>query len=329
MPTSRRVVRPDEQFIKDLTARRIASMLPTGFRWFAESAFERNKELGTHIRAFANIVGKLRYQAESLRYDIFTATDDIDKIGNALKIPRLPGEDTEAYAQRINSKLVAELVTGPAIEKAVAALTDEDVGVVAVDVGDTVLIWGERTRRSSRWKWTNSMYNRGAVLEVKTNLYVPGLESFLNEAKAGGVKAYSALHMEANSPYNDDPLAAIWPDSGLPMSFVSSSFDVVIQSFGTSTDFDPVCFDLASTLDVSVFGGSALTWCSLATFDNLAKNYVLETDMIASAALGVPVHRAVVYDEIAPWGPSSMQPGIEFQYETTLGDTGVIGDGTL
>lgn len=323
----RRDIQPNPELVTAIVTRSIASMIPTGFRWFSPEALGEDAELGKHIRAFGKVIGRLRLAMETQRYDIFTATNDLDLIGGALNIIRRPGEEDEDYELRISSELIAERVTPAAIERAVRAFSNNRANVQVYEPGYDVGIWGEKGRGKKRV--ADSHYYRGGVMDVRIDRHIPELDDFLNKARAAGVKAYTTLVMDAGLLYNQDPLAAIWPLDGLPMDFVGASIDLSIESVGCGTEFETVFFDMPSSIDVTAYAGHALTWASGLTFNNLVKNYVIETDIVASAALGSEVHRVRVEDDVTVDGPTELQPAPEIHYETTLGVSGIIGDGSL
>jgi hypothetical protein len=181
---------------------------------------------------------------------------------------------------------------------------------------------------SGKTKLGNEDYYHGAVFELQTDGWVNTLSRYLDNAKAAGVKYWLALVMESSTadnsePWygaelNNDPLALIFPSTNLTrMSFVTNSFEISHESFNAELNdpygyYDIVATELDQSIEIPIFSGTILTWCTGLTFSNVPGNYTLSTDMLASTATGVPTYytETLPFD---PWFPSNLQASVDLQ----------------
>jgi hypothetical protein len=323
----RKAVIPNGPFVKNFLVRCVASWIPTGFRWFAANAMDEEKELGRQIRAFASIVGDARLATEQQRFNVFLVTARgaaLDLVGKGFGFERRPGELDDTFARRIAAELVADRVTANAIELIVELASRGLVNAYVYEPAQDILFLGDASPLSGRKRFANDNYYHGGVFEVQTDGPVPDIDDYVQRSKAAGTHYWLAIVMEGALPYNDDELAAIV--NGQRQDFVTNSFDVLIESVGTSTDFEVVSIELPTSLEVP-FDGTAIRGAyDPLRIDNLSKNYLLVADMLASSISGSPVYFVQETDPFSVWDPTDVQAAPDIQWSIVLGDPGDLGD---
>lgn len=313
---NRQRIAPDLGLLTRLMTRRVASMIPTGFRWFGERALDGDAELGKHVRSWGEVLGQFKHANQKQRYNVFFSTavgEGLSELGRALGFPREVTENDDAYVQRIASELLVERVTPSAVVKAVPFLTTDDVNSEIHEPWRDLLFRGEKSTRSGRRRRPDERFYRGAVFEVVVDEPVPGLSRFLTKSRAVGTQSYLRLNMETQTEVNIDPLAAIFEPTGERMLFVSNSVEVQHESVGTRTEQEPFVLELPMTTELTGVYSPLLSVADGLVFENLSRNYALSVDMLASSQSGTPTH-VVVSGGWDPWAPTSIQAFPELQF---------------
>lgn len=311
MPTLN--VAPNKSLLQRLTLRRIASLIPTRYQWFKPEALKSTSDLGKVLRALANVLGELRWGIEKQRLNIFTATvtgTDLDLLGTTLGFPRLPNELDATYATRIERELVMNRLTPSAMLLAAPLLSNGTTNTDIFEPWSKIAFRGDKYPRSGSHKRASLRYYHGGVFDIAIDQYVPTLSDFIKRSKAAGTFGYTSLYMYGGIDTNDDVIAAIVPPN-FRQNFVSNSFDIEIESFGTATDIQSVVFEVLRNLDIWINAVMVLTIATPLTFENLSRNYVLTADMIASSATGTPVYFVATDTLFAVNEPTDVQPSPE------------------
>lgn len=322
-----KTVSPSREFLTKLATRTIASWIPTGARWFSQDALKQTGELGKEVRALARLGGEFWSAVENQRFNIFLSTiagDELAELGAALNLYRKAGESDNAYKQRIAAELIIERVTPVSVKALVPFLTKGAINSELYEPWRDVKFRSDASPRSGRGRRPGLTYYRGASFELQTDAYVEGLGDFVEKIKAAGTAYALSLQMEAQVDYNNDPLASVFSPTGEKMNFVTNSMDVIIEAKTDALPSDLQVIELPIHVDVLVNSSRLVTLASCFTWSNLSRNYSLATDMIASAAGGVPVY--VTKDvPFRPDEPTDIQPAPYIVYETTL-DNGALND---
>lgn len=326
---------PSLDLLVALATRSIAAWIPIAPKWYKASSLSSNSELGKHIRIWGLLGGNLQHAIESQRHNILLTTitgSRLDEMGQTLGFARQGEEDDDTYAQRVASELVADRVTPNALLKIVPLLTESQVSSELYEPWTNLLFWGDATPRSGSGRLIDTRYWRGGVLDLITNVYVPGLSEFVNRYRAAGVSRKLTLSMEGQVTVNNDALAVVFADD--TQDFVTNSIDVWIESDALRfdvfrdetgiTSLGPLGIEDARTVEVYTENLVYLGNASGIRFENLSRNYALMADMLASANEGMPVYTVTTgpFDLTAP---TDVQPGTLILDDTEIMDSGAFG----
>lgn len=333
---------PNPNLLKNFTVRTLASWIPTGFRWFTADATDEDKELGMYLRAQGQVLSQLKTATETERYALYLPTArglDLDTVASGFGFTRETGESDDVFATRVAASLTRNKVTPQALLDLVAFVSGNTVNGDLYEPADDLMFFGDNpdgplaNQLSGRTKLGDENYYHGAVFEMRVDGWIPRLDDYMSKAKAAGVKYWLAVVMESHTannsvPWygaeqNDDPLALILPGNPpFKMNMVTDSFDLSHESYGAETDdpfgtYDAISMEFDLAVDISIFASSVLTWATCVTFENVPGNYLLVTDMLASAAAGIPVY-TVQMTPFDPWEPNEVQAGFDIQTQVRL-----------
>lgn len=367
----RLTVIPNSKLIRNLTLRTLASWIPVNFRWFSIDSFSEEKELGKLLRAEANVIGELKTATHVQYYGMFLPTahgSNLDTVANNFGFTReyiidingkeptdtnyIPTLETdETFAIRVATLLVQNKVTPQAMLDIVSFVSKGSVNGNLYEPSSDLMFFGDNpegplaNQLSGKTKLGDENYYHGAVFELQTDGWIKNISSYLNKAKAAGVKYWLALVMESRTAdssvgwfgaeLSNDPLALIFPGADFRMNFITDSFEISHESVDSEKSdpygyYDVVATEIHQSTEVSIFSGSILTWATGLIFSNVPGNYTLTTDMLASSNTGVPSYYTQILP-FDPWVPSNIQASVDlhtsskyFDPDLTLDTPGLI-----
>lgn len=339
-PFSRKLIRPEQAAIRRYVLGSIARYIPIAPAWFSADSVKATGELGKHIRAWAGVIADAWYSTKLQQYNILLSSaegSELDEVCSALGFLRKPGESDDTYATRVAGELTVDRVTSAALQNIVGRI-DAEASSFVFEPWTELKFRGTRKSRSGRSKRADTRYLRGGVVDLVHDRYVADYYEYADKSLAAGVRGYYTIQMEGQTEANDDETAAIWPETGDALGFVTNSVEVIVESVGSYTEIDgklvvqePVGLQVDQALEVMIDTTPQILVTAGLIFENLSRNYRLEANMLQSALTGTPVYTVVVEEPFNLLQHTSIQPApiilnglAELDDSWTLGGYGVF-----
>jgi hypothetical protein len=339
-PFSRKLVQPERAAVHKLALRSIAKYVPIAPAWFSAESLRSDRELGKHIRAWAEPFADAWIAVKKQHYNILLSSAegaDLDKVGLALGFPRKAGESDDAYATRVANELTVDRVTPTALEAIIQRLNTNASSFV-FEPWTYLKFRNDSKPRSGRTRRSDTRYFRGGVVDLVHDRYVEDYYSAVAKSLAAGVRGYFTLQMEGQTNAASDDLSAVWPDTEEQLGFITNSVEVTIDSVGSFTLIDgelleqrPVALETNQAVEVMIDTTPQILVTAGLIFENLSRNYRLEADMLQSALTGTPVYTVAIQEPFDLLQHTSIQPApiilnglAELDDSWTLGGYGVF-----